>query len=71
MLKENGEDINQKGNTRIFGLKRCKMCKIKHSQDQISKMITTKMMYELKTHLYKRGIFKFSHLEIYKDSIET
>lgn len=28
-------------------------------------------MYELKTHLYKRGIFKFGHLEIYKDSIET
>lgn len=29
------------------------------------------MMYELKTHLYKRGIFKFDHLEMYKDSIET
>lgn len=29
------------------------------------------MLYELKSHLYKRGIFKFEHLEVYKDSIET
>ena len=47
------------------------MCKIKQSQDKINKLITTKMMYELKSHLYKRGIFKFSHLEVYKNSIET
>lgn len=64
-------EVQASGNIRIFGTKRCKMCRVKYSQDQINKLITTKMMYELKSHLYKRGIFKFEHLEIYKDSIET
>ena len=73
MLKVNGEseEAANNDNKKIFGTKRCKMWRIKYSQDQINKLITTKMMYELKTHLYKRGIFKFDHLEMYKDSIET
>lgn len=51
------EEVVDSGNTKIFGTKRCKMCRLKYSQDQINKLITTKMMYELKSHLYKRGIF--------------
>lgn len=72
MLKLNGEEAFEKKNsTKIFGQKRCKLCRLKYRSDQINKLITTKMMYELKSHLYKRGIFKFEHLEVYKDSIET
>lgn len=73
MIKSDSEwtKNDKSSNKKIFGTKRCKMCRLKYSQDKINKLITTKMLYELKSHLYKRGIFKFDHLEIYKDSIET
>lgn len=34
-------------------------------------MVTCKMLWELKSHLCKRGVFKFDYLEMFKESMST
>ena len=37
----------------------------------MTKIVTLKMLYELKTHLNKRGIFKFEYLDKYSESSQS
>jgi hypothetical protein len=34
------------------------LCRLSYKKSEVTKIVTFKMLYELKTHLYKRGIFE-------------
>ena len=40
------------------------MCRISYKKSEVTKIVTYKMLYELKNHLFKRGIFGFDYLEV-------
>lgn len=50
---------------------KCELCHVVKKKQQVSKVITMKMLYELKSHLQKRGIFSFDYLDRFKDSTDS
>lgn len=49
----------------------CKLCKVAFLKNQVSKIVTMKMISELRGHYNKRGIFKFDHFTKFKDTKRT
>ena len=44
----------------------CTLCRLNFSKSEVTKIVTMKMLFKLKQHLNKRGIFKFEYLEMFK-----
>ena len=42
----------------------CRLCRVAYRKDDVQRVVTLKMIAELKTHFNKRGIFKFDHLPV-------
>jgi hypothetical protein len=49
----------------------CKLCKVAFLKNEVSKIVTMKMISELRGHYNKRGIFKFDHFTKFKDTKRT
>ena len=49
----------------------CKLCKVAFLKNDVSKIVTMKMISELRGHYNKRGIFKFDHFTKFKDTKRT
>ena len=49
----------------------CKLCKIAFLKHEVNKIVTMKMISELRGHYNKRGIFKFDHFTKFKDTKRT
>ncbi|CAI2379679.1 unnamed protein product [Moneuplotes crassus] len=49
----------------------CKLCKVAFMKNEVSKIVTMKMISELRGHYNKRGIFKFDHFTKFKDTKRT
>jgi hypothetical protein len=41
---------------------RCRLCRINFKKSEVTNVVSMNMLFELKKHLNKRGIFKFSNL---------
>lgn len=44
----------------------CTLCRINFKKSEITKIVSMNMLFELKQHLNKRGIFKFEYLERFR-----
>ena len=42
----------------------CRLCKVAYRKEDVQRVVTMKMIAELKWHFNKRGIFKFDHLSV-------
>lgn len=49
----------------------CSLCRISYKKSEVTKIVTYKMLYELKNHLFKRGIFGFDYLEKVSESTQS
>ena len=49
----------------------CKFCKIAFLKNEVWRIVTMKMISELRGHYNKRGIFKFDHFTRFKDTKRT
>ena len=49
----------------------CKFCKIAFLKNEVWRIVTMKMISELRGHYNKRGIFKFDHFTKFKDTKRT
>ena len=61
-IKQESKDIVDKANNTV----RCQLCRLSYKKSEVTKIVTFKMLYELKNHLNKRGIFKFEYLDVKK-----
>lgn len=52
----------------VYGVSRCEMCRIEYKKSEITKFVTKKSLFELKSHLSKRGVFNFDYLDTFKES---
>jgi hypothetical protein len=60
MKRVESQDIFDKANNTV----QCQLCRLSYKKSEVTKIVTFKMLYELKSHLYKRGIFKFEYLDV-------
>jgi hypothetical protein len=60
LKKQESKDIFNKANNTV----QCQLCRLSYKKSEVTKIVTFKMLYELKNHLYKRGIFKFDYLDV-------
>ena len=69
MSKEQKEqrisDIKERAN-KTNNTVRCELCRDNFSQSDINKIVSMGMLFTLKQHLHKRGIFKFEYLERFR-----
>eukprot|EP00347_Sterkiella_histriomuscorum_P000881 403374165 len=49
----------------------CSLCRISYKKNEVTKIVTYKMLFELRNHLYKRGIFGFEYLEKVSESTQS
>ena len=59
-MKKESKDIYDKANNTV----QCQLCRLSYKKSEVTKIVTFKMLYELKNHLNKRGIFKFEFLDV-------
>lgn len=60
LIKIGNKDIYDKANNTV----QCQLCRLSYKKNEVTKIVTFKMLYELKNHLNKRGIFKFEYLDV-------
>ena len=64
LRRQEAKDIQDKANNTV----QCQLCRLSYKKSEVTKIVTFKMLYELKNHLCKRGIFKFEYLENISES---
>ena len=47
------------------------MCRLSYKKSEVTKIVTFKMLFELRTHLIKRGNFNFEYLEKLQESTQS
>lgn len=64
--RENYEEEVKQIVARANNSVQCSLCRLNYPKTEVTKIASMKMLFELKQHLNKRGIFWFEHLDMFR-----
>jgi len=67
LMKKQAEDVRDKANNTV----QCQLCRLCYKNSEVTKIVTYKMLHELKAHLNKRGIFQFDYVDKFTESTQS